>query len=367
MPTGSKATGGTDADEMADRLQRTAFFLLLGLITGLFAVVIWPFFGAVLWATILALLFRPVQQRLSQRWRMPNVAALVTLLACVLLGVVPTLLVIWSFVAEVADLYQNLRSGELDPSAWLERLREIYPRMIDILQRFGVDLTDVKQELANVALSTSQFVAQNAMQLGQGALQFLLGLVLMIYLAFFLLRDGPALVRLLIRALPLGDRRERQLLNEVAAMTRAMMKGTVIVSVIQGTLGGLMFLVLGIPGPLLWGVVMVILSMIPVVGAGLIWGPVAIYLFATGDWLRASILVVFGVLVIGLVDNLLRPMLVSRDTRLPDYVVLFSILGGLMTFGINGFVMGPLTAALFVAFWRIFIRDFNPETRDSPG
>lgn len=348
---------------MADDLERKAFFLLLILVTVLFGVIVWPFFGAVLWATILALLFRPMQHCLCERWQMPNVAALITLVAAVLLGVVPTLLVVWSFVSEVADLYQRLRAGEIDPGAWLERLRQLYPRIQDVLQRFGVDLTDVKQELGNVALASSQFIAQNAMQLGQGALQFLLGLVLMIYLAFFLLRDGPALVRLLIRALPLGDRRERHLFDQIAAMTRAMMKGTVIVGVIQGALGGLMFLVLGIPGPLLWGVVMVILSMIPIVGAGLIWGPVAIYLFATGDWIRATVLVVFGILVIGLVDNFMRPILVSRDTRLPDYVVLFSILGGLMTFGINGFVMGPLTAALFVAFWRIFVRDFNPETR----
>lgn len=347
-----------------ERLERNAFFLMLVLVTVLFALIIWPFFGAVLWATILALLFRPLQEYLHRKWHMPNVATLVTLAACVLLGVIPTLFVVWSFISEVADLYQRLQSGELDPNAWLERLRQTYPDIQALLQRFGVRLADVKEELANAALSSSQLIAQNAMELGQGALQFMLGLVLMIYLAFFLLRDGPLLVQHLILALPLGDRRERQLLDRIAGMTRAMMKGTVIVSVIQGTLGGLIFLVLGIPGPLLWGVVMVILSLIPIVGAGLIWGPVAIYLYATGDWLPATILVLFGVVVIGLIDNLLRPMLVSRDTKLPDYVVLFSILGGLMLFGINGFVMGPLAAALFVAFWQIFIRDFNPESRE---
>ncbi len=128
----------------------------------------------------------------------------------------------------------------------------------------------------------------------------------------------------------------------------------------QGALGGLIFWLLGIPGALLWGVVMALLSLLPVVGAGLIWGPVAIYLAATGHWGQGLILAAFGVGVIGLVDKVLRPILVGRDTKLPDYIVLLSTLGGFVLFGMNGFVIGPLLAALFVAFWGIFMREFNP-------
>ena len=181
----------------------------------------------------------------------------------------------------------------------------------------------------------------------------------MLYLAFFLLRDGDAMVAMLIRALPLGDEREKLLFAKFAEVTRATIKGNLVVAITQGALGGLIFWWLGIPGAFLWGVVMAVLSLIPAVGAGLIWLPVAVYLYAVGDVISATVLLLYGIFVIGLVDNILRPILVGRDTKLPDYVVLFSTLGGLAMFGITGFALGPLLAALFVAFWGIFIREFN--------
>ncbi len=157
--------------------------------------------------------------------------------------------------------------------------------------------------------------------------------------------------------------RESLLFKKFAEVTRATVKGNLVVAAVQGTLGGLIFLALGIPGALLWGVVMTLLSLIPVVGAGLIWAPVALYLFAVGEWVQGLILAAFGAVVIGLVDNILRPILVGRDTKLPDYMVLLSTLGGFVLFGMNGFVVGPLIAALFVTFWQIFVREFE----ESPG
>ena len=197
------------------------------------------------------------------------------------------------------------------------------------------------------------------MQLGQGTLQFFISLALMIYLAFFMLRDGPQLIGKLVHALPLGDERERRLFDKLAEVIRATVKGNLAVAAVQGTLGGLIFWALGIPGAFLWGVVMTLLSLIPVVGAGLIWLPVAIYLFATGEWVKGLILFGFGAAVIGLVDNVLRPILVGRDTKLPDYIVLLSTLGGFALFGISGFVIGPLVAAMFVTFWDIFASEFK--------
>jgi predicted PurR-regulated permease PerM len=174
-----------------------------------------------------------------------------------------------------------------------------------------------------------------------------------------MLRDGSKLVVQLTKALPLGDERERLLFAKFSEVTRATVKGNLLVAMVQGALGGLIFWFLDIRAPVLWGVVMTLLSLIPMVGAGLIWAPVAIYLFAVGNWVHGLILVGFGAGVIGLVDNILRPILVGRDTKLPDYMVLLSTLGGFVLFNINGFVIGPLLAALFVAFWEIFIREFN--------
>ena len=128
----------------------------------------------------------------------------------------------------------------------------------------------------------------------------------------------------------------------------------------QGALGGLIFWILGIKAPVLWGVVMTLLSLIPVVGAGVVWAPVAGYLLLTGDYVSGVVLLAYGVFVIGLADTILRPVLVGRDTKLPDFMVLLSTLGGFSLFGMDGFVTGPMLAVLFVTVWKIFMDEFKP-------
>lgn len=346
---------------MHAKLEQRSFLLLLMVVTLLFLFLLKPFFGAVFWACVIGLLFHPVHLWLLQRWGgRRNLAALATLLLCVTLCVIPALFVIMSFVQEGHALYERLQSGEIDPSKVMEALRGSLPWVEALLERFSIDLERIKALLTDAVIGSSRFVAQNAVQLGQGTLSFFASLALMLYLAFFLLRDGPQLVAVLVRSLPLGDEREYQLFGKFAEVTRATVKGNLVVAAVQGGLGGLIFWILGIPGAVLWGVVMMMLSLIPVVGASLIWGPVAIYLLSVGDWVQGAILIAFGSLVIGLVDNILRPILVGRDTKLPDYLVLLSTLGGFVLFGINGFVIGPLIAALFIATWQIFADEFHP-------
>ena len=153
--------------------------------------------------------------------------------------------------------------------------------------------------------------------------------------------------------MPLSEDYSRRLLAMFAAVVRATVKGNIIIAVIQGTIGGVTFWLLGIQAALLWGVLMTFLSMLPAVGSALVWVPVAGYLLLSGADAEGVILILVGVGVIGLVDNLLRPSLVGKDTRLPDYVVLVSTVGGMSLFGINGFVIGPLIAALFIAAWTL--------------
>lgn len=354
---------------MQETLERRFFLLMLVLVTVLFLYLLKPFFGAVFWACVIGVLFYPLQRRLQQRWgHRPNLAALATLTVCVVMVVIPVLFVIGSFFQEGVGLYQRMQSGELNPGEYLDQIRKAFPVVQNVLERLGVDFGNLKEQIAGAAIAAGSFIAQNAVSLGQGTLQFVISLGLMLYVAFFLLRDGPKLIAMLVRALPMGDEREHLLFAKFAEVTRATVKGNLVVAVIQGTLGGIIFAILGISGALLWGVVMILLSLIPVVGAGLIWAPVAIYLFAVGDWVQGLVLTGFGIGVIGLVDNVLRPILVGRDTKLPDYIVLLSTLGGLVLFGMNGIVIGPLIAVLFIAFWGIFIREFNqhPE-HDQPA
>ncbi|MEX0618440.1 MAG: AI-2E family transporter [Pseudohongiellaceae bacterium] len=349
---------------MHNKMENYSFVITLGVISLLFLYLLKPFFGAVFWACVIVLLFYPVHLKLQRKLGpRPNLAATISLIICVIIGIIPTLFVLGSFFQEGASLYNRLESGELDLGSYLNRIAEAFPFVQELLNDFEVDVESLQQRLGEAALAATGLLAENAVRVGQGAMLFFLNLALMIYILFFLFRDGPRLTKLLVRALPLGDDRERLLLAKFSEVTRATIKGNLVIAVVQGTLGGLVFWALGISGPLLWGVVMVLVSLIPVIGAGIIWGPVAIYLFANGQVTQGVILVVFGIGVIGLVDNLLRPILVGRDTKLPDYIVLLSTLGGIALFGINGFVIGPLIAALFMAFWGIFMREFNTESK----
>ncbi len=358
--------------EKLEKLEQRSFLLLLVIITGLFLWLLKPFFAPLFWACAISLLFHPVQRRLEQWWgERPNITALATLLLCVVVVVIPVLLVLASFVREAADLYQRIDSGEIKPGALVDRLRDALPPLEALLEKLNLDIASLRQHAADSAVSASRFVAQNALSVGQTTFQFILQLGLMLYVTFFLLRDGRALVKELARALPLGDEREALLFAKFAEVTRATIKGNLVVAAVQGALGWLIFWLLGIPAAILWGVVMAVLSLIPAVGAALIWFPAALYLFAIGQWIQAVILLLYGTLVIGLADNLLRPILVGRDTKLPDWLVLISTLGGLVWVGIHGFVMGPLVAALFVVVWQIFSRDFNapteqPDPEDEP-
>lgn len=351
---------------MQQKLETRTFLLFLLIVTTGFLLILKPFFGTIFWACAITVIFYPLQQWLLVRMKgRTNTSALLTLSLCIFIVVLPVTLLISSVVTEGAKVYQKLESGEVDPAQYIEQIRTAFPAVEVTLARFDVDIAKVKEGALSVTMSAGKWAAQNALSIGQNTFKLLLNICLMLYLTFFLLRDGNYLLELLIRALPLGDARERMLFAKFGEVTRATIKGNLVIAVIQGTLGGLIFWVLGIPGALLWGVVMAVLSLIPAVGPAIVWVPVSIYLFATGDNVKAMILVAFGAGVIGLVDNILRPILVGRDTKLPDYIVLLSTLGGLGLFGINGFVIGPLVAALFIAFWGIFIREVHILAPDS--
>ncbi|MDF3012378.1 MAG: family transporter [Cellvibrio sp.] len=350
---------------MQQKLESNTFLLLLLLVSVGFLMILKPFFGTIFWACAISVIFFPMHTRLLNRLNgRPNTTALISVMVCVLVVVIPVIVLISSAVAEGADFYKQLESGKVSPDKYIDQVRTAFPAAQQMLDRFGVDFVRVKETVLSTSMSVGKWLAQNALSIGQNTFKLLLNTCLMLYLIFFLLRDGQYLIDLLIRALPMGDERERMLFAKFGEVTRATIKGNVVIAIIQGTLGGLIFWALGIPGALLWGVVMAVLSLIPAVGPAIVWAPVAIYLFANGESMKATILVAVGVGVIGLVDNILRPILVGRDTKLPDYVVLLSTLGGLGLFGINGFVIGPLVAALFIAFWGIFMREVNVPVPD---
>ena len=333
------------------------FVLLLVLVSLAFAWILLPFYGAVFWAVVLAILFMPVQRRLLRICgERRNLSALLSTLSCLLLVVLPVGFTGVLLIRQGTALYKRIESGELDLNAMLDQFNAALPdRLRGALDGFGFgDWASIREQLVNAARQGSELMAGKALSIGQDTFGFIVAFFVMLYLLFFLLRDGPQLLEKTRRAIPLSEPHKRRLLDKFTQVVRATVKGNLVVALIQGMLGGVIFAVLGIPGALLWGVLMVFLSLLPAVGAGLVWAPVALYFLISGELVKASILIAFGVLVIGLVDNILRPILVGKDTRMPDYLILISTLGGLALFGLNGFVIGPLIAALFVSIWSIF-------------
>ena len=291
-----------------------------------------PFWGAILWAVIIALLFLPMFRRLLPRvGGRRSLAAALVLGAVLLICVLPLTLVAASLAREAATLYQQIDSGAWQPELAVRRLFNALPGwVVSLLDHFGVADFDTLQRRMTASVSqAAQLITTRALGIGLDTFDFFTSLAITLYLAFFLVRDGESLVRTMAAGLPLSAAHQRALGGKFATVVRATVKGSLLVAAAQGALGGLAFWVLGVQGALLWAVLMTFLSLVPAVGAALVWAPVAAWFALHGEWAAAAGLTAWGVLVIGLVDNLLRPILVGKDTRLPDYVVMIATLGGI--------------------------------------
>ncbi|HEY8521948.1 MAG TPA: AI-2E family transporter [Gammaproteobacteria bacterium] len=350
-------------------VQKAFFFALLVGITGAFLWLVRGFLQPVFWAVALGIVVFPVHARI-ERWMRgrSSLAALTSVLLVVVIVILPLIGIATAVTAEATALFARIDTGDLGVNEIYRGLQQRLPLVASLLERAGLDPERLESQLAAGAVQLSRLIASRALAIGQDTLRITVFFFLMLYLLFFFLRDGPGLLEGLVRALPLGDARERHLLQRFAEVSRATIKGTLVVGIVQGTIGGVTFAFLGIGGALLWGVVMTILSILPAIGPGLVWVPATIYLFVNGQILSAVILLAVGVLGIGLVDNVLRPILVGRDTRMPDYLILLATLGGLAAFGLAGIIIGPIIAAFFLSVWHMAQEEFvGDEDEEAPS
>lgn len=342
---------------------QNGFFLgLVLLVTLAFYEIIEVFLQPVFWAAVLAIIFHPLQRRLLE-WvdGREALASVLNILAIVFIVILPLFLIGMAVVEEATDLYARIASGEINLQEPIEYMERALPMANELFARYDIEVEQIQQGLSDAAVAASRYIASQALNIGQNALRITALSFLMLYVLFFFLRDGNRILEAVIRALPLGDERERRLFARFAEVSRATVKGTLVVGIVQGALGGFLFWILGIGAAVFWGVIMTVLSLLPAVGSALVWLPAAIILLVTGEVVKGIILIVAGTLVIGLVDNILRPILVGRDARMPDYLILLSTLGGLVLFGISGFVIGPIVAALFLTVWSMFEEEFTVE------
>lgn len=318
-------------------------------------VLLQAFLMTILVAVVLAGLTRPIYVRLCRRFggRAP-LAAGVTVVG-VLLGLVVPLGVVGGLVVnQAASMSENIKpmiDQAKDAPDYLDvQLRRV-PGYDKYLSPYR---TQILTKVGDVIRAAGSFLAKSLSSGTLSTVSFIGNFFLALYAMFFFLLDGPRMLKHVLDHVPLHDDEKEQLKDRFMSITRATLKGTLVIGLVQGTMTGMAFWVAGIPSVAFWTVLMVLLSVIPLIGGAIIWIPACIVLFAQGAVLKAVLLALFCSLVVGSVDNLMRPWLVGRDTKLHDLVILFSTLGGLVVIGPLGFVLGPVLAGLFVTSWQIF-------------
>jgi predicted PurR-regulated permease PerM len=342
---------------------RTAFVLLLVVaVTALFLAVTWPFFKPLLLGALLAGLFHPLYRWITRLLGgRASLGAAVTLLVLLILGLGP----VSAFLGIV--LQQALTMSD-QAIPWLSQhlgaasafnVHDWLVQRFPALAKYVPSQEQLLQQVGTAAKTAGTFLVTFASRMTATTAAFLLNLFVMLYAMFFFFKDGHKILERIFYYTPLSDEDETRMLARLTSITRATVKGTLVIGIIQGALAGIAFWVAGIEGAALWGTIMTILSIIPGIGAALVWVPVVIILFATGQYLTATLLAAWCAAVVGTVDNFLRPMLVGRDAKMPDLLILIGTLGGLFLFGPIGFIVGPIVCGLFLTVWDIYGATFR--------
>ncbi len=359
-------TDPTISDSLTDgprdpamRFRRAALLLLVAGISAIFLKMIASFLVAVLLAAIFAGMSYPFFRRLRVLFNgRENLASVVTILLLFLGVVVPLAGFMALVVSESVSLSQSVSAWLQSGPDRMQQFRTLAER-IPFAERLIPESEDLIAKIGELAGRAGPILAGKAAGFASGTLNFLLQLFVCLYAMFFFLVDGPSILRTILYYIPLGANAEMQLLERFVSVTRATLKGSLLIGALQGTLAGLAFWVSGVPAPAFWGTVMVVLSIIPAIGAALIWVPAVIFLFATGNSTPAIGLLLWCAIVVSTIDNFLRPRLIGRDARMSDLLILLSTLGGIGVFGALGFIVGPIVAALFVTVWHIYGEAFR--------
>jgi len=359
-----------EASSAENRIERGGFLVFLALATLAFLAIAWPFAAPILWAALAAIIFQPLYRRFLD-WRpgRENQAAVATLLVVTFAVVLPAVLIGSAIVAQAIELVVAFQEGRIDVAGWFAQIMGALPTRVQawLAQSGWGDLVAAQSRIQDFAEQSAGLIATQALAIGGGVAGFVLALGVSLYVGYFFLRDGSAINHAVVRALPMERAIAEQLADRFVTIVRATIKGSGVVGLVQGALGAITFWIVGVPSVLLLGLLMAIASLLPAVGPALIWVPVAIYLLATGAVWQGVVVIASGVAIVGLADNLLRPILVGRDTGIPDWMILVTTLGGLSLIGLSGIVLGPLAAGMFIAGWSILSEQREQAFGAAPG
>jgi predicted PurR-regulated permease PerM len=317
-----------------------------------------PFLPALAWAMAFAVLFTPLQRWLEKKLRRPSLAAVACLLIVGSIVVVPAALIGTQLVEQVA-VGAEVIDSEMARGTWRKRIAQ-NTRLAPVLEAVERDLN-----LPDTVKSSAAWISGTAASLVRGGVVQLVALALTFYLLFFFLRDRDTALRSMRALSPLTDRQTDAILGRVRDTIFATIYGTLAVSSVQGVLGGLMFWILGLPAPLLWGVVMALLGIVPVLGAFIVWIPAALFLLLEGRWIAALILTAWGIFVVGTIDNLLRPVLVGNRLKLHTVLAFLSVVGGLLLFGSSGLILGPVVLTITIGLIEVWSLRGKAEAKEA--
>lgn len=332
---------------------QNAYYLLLAVITILFVSIIFNFAAPILWSIVVSIIFYPIYEKLFLMTNKKSLSSILSLILISLLVIMPAIAILGLIGNELINFINSSDNYSF------EHYAEMIPNesiINQLLSWSGLNITELTEWADDFLISASKVLYESVSTISVNVINFFVSLFIFVYLTFFFLKDGEKILQHCMDAFPMKNEDESFLLSEFQKTTRATIKGTVIVALAQGFLGYLTLLLIGVNGALIWGAVMALLSIIPAVGTILVWLPISLILFLNGEIMDASLLIFSGIFIIGMIDNLLRPMLISKETKIPDYLILLTTIGGISIFGITGFIVGPIIASLFISIWSLSSR-----------
>lgn len=331
-------------------------FLFLGtlaVVTLCFLYIIRPFAFPIFWAAILAAFFYPLYTKLNNKLKTPNLSATITLSTAVIAIAIPLLTIGAILITQSVDLYNKVSANQDQITTFIKNAATTIQNN-PLTTRLQVNEAFWIEKFSESAKFVTSYIFTNLTKITQNSITFFAMLVIMLYTLYFFLRDGEKILKTLMHLCPLGDKYEKILYKKFTTTAFGTLKGVAIVGGIQATLGAIAFFIAGIQGALIWGLVMFLFTLLPAFGCSLVWFPAGTLLLLSGKIWQGVFMLLFGFFVISTVDNLLRPIVVGKEAQLHPLLILFSMLGGIIVFGLSGFIIGPIVAGLFLAFWEMY-------------
>lgn len=342
------------------KAQTILFFAIMLIVTLAVFFIMKPFIYAVFWAVVLAGLFTPVYKKVAKKLHRPTASATIVLVLICLIFILPFGFIVSLLFKESMDLYQGMSNDSSQISVYIQKLTELIKHN-PFTDSLHIDDAAITEKITELSKSVAGYFFESLKNFTQNTLQFIVQLGVMLYALFYFIRDGEKFLEKILRLLPLENDRDRILLKHFQKTANATLKVTLIIGGIQGILGGLLFVFTGIQGAILWGMVMIITAVIPVVGCALVWAPAGIFMMITGHLWAGIFILAFGSMVISMVDHFLRPIILGKDVSMHPLLIFLSTMGGIIVFGFTGFIIGPIIMSLAMAVWNMYEKHYLKE------